>query len=1108
MSEVGDSEGSHEVGSVDGSISTPNSPGSLSEGEVGASVRTNIPDEASEVLASLRQYGAEDGDAATEGSEGGKEESNSPSQDGVDGGGQGVLLSSSIDFGTDSEAEERAKHRFFDKLERQGMASSAAPTPASSSAARPGHPPPPPGPAPAVHTAQKGPQQDALPYFGTGKAPTATFEAKKQHVGLQDGAPASAPTTHGELAGSVHKESFAAASLNGHPAAVAPAPSAQVIRPPVQADVVPPAAVLWGGPSQMMRSSFPLAGHPQAALEQLRPQPLQITDSALGGPRESPVKSTPGSRARPSSTESRRQSAVGGSGRLGAVASGNLGSRVEELRAQVAEERAARQAMQQRLSDCKKEAERNEKRVREELEARVREAQRARTALEQRVAELEGGSARERVMRAGGEVVLAGEELRALRQEVVEQEGLLRGYQAENEKLVERLREVQAGHKAEREAAQREHERLAGHLAQVENEGHGQQSRADAATHLQRILQLEAELESVRSAAASREVELKFEIDRARQGRKELEARFAGLDPHKMAHEDQALAAANQALAAEREARGRDVALLESKLRWYTENQAIVTEQDETIKMQAARIVELEALLRAASSGSAAPSTVEAASKARTAAVAPAKAAARIRQLEKQVKELEASLAAQRADPNSLTALIQATRGPDDAATLALRAELEQLRAAHASKDDDASKALRGLRQEHERIKRQYEERLRAAQAQLAERAAKKADRERGGSAGRVKELEKQVEDLRGFYTKKVKELQRKLEEAGRAAAKPAEEGGSGTPVRTPGTANGGRGAGLAKELARAKERITQLEDVLARKEAALAALQAAPNAAQGAGAHKFTGAEAVGALHTEVEALRGQNEQLRAQLHQRGGPENEPAHPADGAHQHAAYQRVESKSGPPGGSAPRAGGWPPRAAGEGWVEEVVALQRRAEVAELSRDLAARQAQEAIERAAVLRLQHQQTVAQLQEAHAARLAALEQQQAGERTAGADLGLRERLEAAEAARGALQEQVAHLTRHLKSGRHGPPAAQLAALEARLRAMEEAAQAREARWQAVVADTQRILAEEADAERQQWAAAFTAKNAEIARFRAELDDILGMAAQLQGQRGPAQ
>lgn len=68
-----------------------------------------------------------------------------------------------------------------------------------------------------------------------------------------------------------------------------------------------------------------------------------------------------------------------------------------------------------------------------------------------------------------------------------------------------------------------------------------------------------------------------------------------------------------------------------------------------------------------------------------------------------------------------------------------------------------SSQALRGLRQEHERIKRQYEERIRGLREQLQERAAKKADKERAASAGRVKELEKQVEELRAFYAKKVK---------------------------------------------------------------------------------------------------------------------------------------------------------------------------------------------------------------------------------------------------------------------------------------------------------------------------------------------------------------
>jgi uncharacterized protein YmfQ (DUF2313 family) len=66
------------------------------------------------------------------------------------------------------------------------------------------------------------------------------------------------------------------------------------------------------------------------------------------------------------------------------------------------------------------------------------------------------------------------------------------------------------------------------------------------------------------------------------------------------------------------------------------------------------------------------------------------------------------------------------------------------------------------------------------------------------------------------------------------------------------------------------------------------------------------------------------------------------------------------------------------------------------------------------------------------------------------------------------------------------------------------MDEKQRSREARWKAVVADTQRILQEEAEAEREQWAAAIKAKNAEILRFRAELDDILSMATDFQAQR----
>jgi hypothetical protein len=65
----------------------------------------------------------------------------------------------------------------------------------------------------------------------------------------------------------------------------------------------------------------------------------------------------------------------------------------------------------------------------------------------------------------------------------------------------------------------------------------------------------------------------------------------------------------------------------------------------------------------------------------------------------------------------------------------------------------------------------------------------------------------------------------------------------------------------------------------------------------------------------------------------------------------------------------------------------------------------------------------------LQEAHAARLAALEHGEAGEEGAAAGPTLRERLQEAEQARAALQQEVDRLTAQLHSGRHGPPAVQV-------------------------------------------------------------------------------
>jgi hypothetical protein len=153
-----------------------------------------------------------------------------------------------------------------------------------------------------------------------------------------------------------------------------------------------------------------------------------------------------------------------------------------------------------------------------------------------------------------------------------------------------------------------------------------------------------------------------------------------------------------------------------------------------------------------------------------------------------------------------------------------------------------------------------------------------------------------------------------------------------------------------------------QLEDVLARKEAALAALQKEGEQAKGTKARgpDFQ-PDQVLALQQEVAQLRAENQQLQAQLQERGRHANGYPSPEQGENR---QERPGSGRGGWGASS----SWrvDQRAKGGGWIEEVVALQRRAELAEMSRDLAQRQCIEAIEKAAVLRLQHQQTVARLQ----------------------------------------------------------------------------------------------------------------------------------------------
>ncbi len=62
----------------------------------------------------------------------------------------------------------------------------------------------------------------------------------------------------------------------------------------------------------------------------------------------------------------------------------------------------------------------------------------------------------------------------------------------------------------------------------------GIQSRTEEADKLTAVLRLQSQLDLAREQAAQREAELRDEVQQVRRNKKELEAKFAGLDLNKV----------------------------------------------------------------------------------------------------------------------------------------------------------------------------------------------------------------------------------------------------------------------------------------------------------------------------------------------------------------------------------------------------------------------------------------------------------------------------------------------------------------------------------------------------------------------------------------------
>lgn len=375
---------------------------------------------------------------------------------------------------------------------------------------------------------------------------------------------------------------------------------------------------------------------------------------------------------------------------------------------------------------------------------------------------------------AGGQLrdlSLSVEELAQLERDVREQEAIIAGYQKENERLSKDLKVAQDAAKAELARREDEVNRLQLRLAEAE-ENRGVRAEEAQRKLIERAHERAAEAEA---RASEREAEMRFELDKLRVAKRELEGQLAGVDVKQMAavqSEQQATTAALERAGAEHQA---ELGRLQSKLNWYMENQRLIDEVEAEAEAAKARLREFEAKARGTDGGlDSPPEGVH--DDAKHVASNRAQSQSHVVALEKQVKQLQQQILLQRRP--------QSAKGPKDGAAsvsdlvaaagpsaeeIEERTYLEGRVAAleeQLTKADSATqRRLRALRQQSERVSASYEQRISALQAALDKYEGAGAK----GSAAmkvRVRELEKQIDEIRSTHSKRVRELEARLADA------------------------------------------------------------------------------------------------------------------------------------------------------------------------------------------------------------------------------------------------------------------------------------------------------------------------------------------------------
>uniref|UniRef100_A0A8C5QKV6 Centrosomal protein of 162 kDa n=1 Tax=Leptobrachium leishanense TaxID=445787 RepID=A0A8C5QKV6_9ANUR len=310
------------------------------------------------------------------------------------------------------------------------------------------------------------------------------------------------------------------------------------------------------------------------------------------------------------------------------------------------------------------------------------------------------------------------EKLCQVRQEIEEQETLLQGYQLENQKLYQQVKELQIKNKQNTEQMFQENAFLKAELATLRDQlnltvAHNQRAPSENYSKNPSTTELLDEMHVLQK----RETHLLEDIARLKQDKQALEVDLVQMRKERdlaKLHLAQSCGDKSYEMKIMEETFKQEISRLNKKLQWFAENQDLLdkdaarlrdaNEQIENLKIQ------VEKLGHEAGNQSA---------QQQNRLKDRAADAKRIQDLERQVKEMEAII--KRRHPNSIPALIYAAatapsltvEHSSKSNTVAhLERRIHKLESDLECKDEDAKKTLRSMEQQFQKMKIHYENRI------------------------------------------------------------------------------------------------------------------------------------------------------------------------------------------------------------------------------------------------------------------------------------------------------------------------------------------------------------------------------------------------------------